>query len=386
MPAQLRRCPFPLLVLALALALPAAGMIAPPRARASGSAGYQNSAEGGVDSTSTKSGDSVEDEGDVTGIYGGQAGSVARLHVADGSMTESGHVGVSAGPGTPEAAAARPRVSFSHTYQLTSGSVPAGTPVKVIAHCRLIYGATFDVGSFKISDSATVDGSATVTMDGATPGALTGDYYETQSGSNYYSFSKTGLFDAESDTMVLNSTVGSLVTISGSIAADAIGTVSNDGSTFSGDMQLSVGVGISYSVTGVTAISTTTGLPAPPASAADSLQVFVRLPPVYSGPTLAAPDPERPAPTGLALRAVTPNPARGSFAYELDLAAPARVTVALFDLQGREVAVLADRELEAGANRLTAHLSGAPELARGIYILAAESEGRRSATKVAFTR
>jgi len=71
-------------------------------------------------------------------------------------------------------------------------------------------------------------------------------------------------------------------------------------------------------------------------------------------------------PTVPALHAGYPNPSRGAVTLRYDVAASGRVRVVVYDLLGREVAVLADGPHEAG--RYAAAFDGR-ELAAGVYLV-----------------
>jgi hypothetical protein len=73
-----------------------------------------------------------------------------------------------------------------------------------------------------------------------------------------------------------------------------------------------------------------------------------------------------------ALSGVRPNPAAGAFAVSFVLDQPGAVRLSVVDVLGREVAVLADGEREAGAHTEAA----AERLAPGTYLLRLESAGR----------
>ena len=63
---------------------------------------------------------------------------------------------------------------------------------------------------------------------------------------------------------------------------------------------------------------------------------------------VGARDPSEELPTSLALGAPAPNPARREASFELALPRPARVVLGAYDLQGRRVEVIVDRDLAAG--------------------------------------
>ncbi len=91
--------------------------------------------------------------------------------------------------------------------------------------------------------------------------------------------------------------------------------------------------------------------------------------PVNFNPTVASETGA--APGEAALSAVHPNPVRGRAAFTLSLARPERVTVAVFDVLGRRVAVLHEGPLAAGAHALTLDGSALPA---GVYLVRAAGE------------
>jgi hypothetical protein len=375
------RCRFPAAIPPLALVLLLSGnLIAPTQAAASGTVSYQLSAEGVPDTIRTETGTSLDIEDSLNGIHGGAATAISRIDGDHGSASMSSHAEVAASMGAQSLAASRPRADFSDVYHVTSGSLPDGTPVTVKAVARLIHSPSFDTYMYRTFDTATLTASASAGLGGL---LVTGDYSMTKNGGNSPVVTKSGLFDGAPDTVVVNTIVGANISITGSLATDAIGNVTNDGSAFGGSMQLSIGVGAWIIAAGpVTLISNSTGLPAPPPSNADSALVFAHLPPILTGEPLAVHDPREPVPAGFALRAVTPNPIHGAFAYDVVLAAPSRVQVYLLDLQGREAAEIADEDLTPGEHRLEARLPLAPALARGVYFLVARAGTKHAATKV----
>ncbi|HLT48159.1 MAG TPA: T9SS type A sorting domain-containing protein, partial [Rubricoccaceae bacterium] len=84
----------------------------------------------------------------------------------------------------------------------------------------------------------------------------------------------------------------------------------------------------------------------------------------------AEPGPE-PEPEGLGLE-VHPNPIRGSAAVTLTLARPSEVEVAVYDVLGRRVAVLASERLSAGRHTLALE---AGQLPAGVYVVRVEAGG-----------
>src|SRR5690606_28258335 len=91
--------------------------------------------------------------------------------------------------------------------------------------------------------------------------------------------------------------------------------------------------------------------------------------------------PEQPA--SFALRPPYPNPARGRAVVPFVVPAPGRVRVAVYDVLGREVAVLADGLHGAGAHE--AVLDGAG-LASGVYVVVLEGEAARATAKLTILR
>ncbi len=92
--------------------------------------------------------------------------------------------------------------------------------------------------------------------------------------------------------------------------------------------------------------------------------------------------PDSPA-GGLALSTPMPNPVRGSMTYGVTLPRASRVQVNIFDLAGRRVRVLADRDLPAGRNSLTwdPAASEAGVLPGGVYFLRVRAGGEQRTTR-----
>ncbi len=92
--------------------------------------------------------------------------------------------------------------------------------------------------------------------------------------------------------------------------------------------------------------------------------------------------PEVPA-GGLALSAPMPNPVRGAMTYGLTLTRASRVHVDVFDLAGRRVRALEDRDLPAGRNSLTwdPAASNAGMLPGGVYFLRVRAGGEQRTTR-----
>lgn len=81
-------------------------------------------------------------------------------------------------------------------------------------------------------------------------------------------------------------------------------------------------------------------------------------------------------PTESALGGAAPNPTGGRMTLPLALPVPADVHITVYDLLGREVAVLVDRSLPAGAHSIELDAS---RLASGVYIIRAalDPDGQR---------
>jgi len=88
------------------------------------------------------------------------------------------------------------------------------------------------------------------------------------------------------------------------------------------------------------------------------------------------------APLALSLSAA-PNPARGALTVHYDLAAPARVRVAVYDALGRRVAAPADADAPAGTGAVALDVSG---LAPGVYVLRVEAGSEVATRRVTVVR
>lgn len=85
----------------------------------------------------------------------------------------------------------------------------------------------------------------------------------------------------------------------------------------------------------------------------------------------------------LALAMPSPNPSPGSTELRFEIPSHARVRLGIFDLQGREVARLIDKEHQPG--RHTARLE-AGDIAPGMYLLRLQSGGMEARRKLVLTR
>jgi hypothetical protein len=88
-------------------------------------------------------------------------------------------------------------------------------------------------------------------------------------------------------------------------------------------------------------------------------------------------------PQTLALAAAYPNPFRSATTVSYQLSTPAVVRLAVYDVLGRRVAVLAEGRRAAGDHRATFGASG---LASGVYFVVLEADGQRAARKVMVVR
>jgi len=88
-------------------------------------------------------------------------------------------------------------------------------------------------------------------------------------------------------------------------------------------------------------------------------------------------------PQALALDAAYPNPFRTATTVGYQLDTPADVRLAVYDVLGRRVAVLAEGRTPAGDHRAIFEASG---LASGVYFVVLEADGQRAARKVMIVR
>lgn len=97
----------------------------------------------------------------------------------------------------------------------------------------------------------------------------------------------------------------------------------------------------------------------------------------------AVPVEEGPVPPAFALDAAWPNPASGATTLAYSLPAPTHIRVVVFDLLGREVAVLADEHRPAGHHAVT---FDAGRLASGLYLVRVEASGEAQTQRVMVVR
>ena len=88
-------------------------------------------------------------------------------------------------------------------------------------------------------------------------------------------------------------------------------------------------------------------------------------------------------PTDFALESITPNPVRTEANISFRLERSEHVRVAVYDLRGREVAVLVDRSLAAGRHVAQLRSSG---LASGSYVVRLEVDGKVQTQRVTIVR
>ena len=109
----------------------------------------------------------------------------------------------------------------------------------------------------------------------------------------------------------------------------------------------------------------------------------------YDAATLATGIDGRPATAPeMTVSAPSPNPVSRATAFTLSVPAPTRARVAVYDLAGREVAVLYDRRAPAGPIPLAWNgkdARGRP-VSSGVYWIRAEAEGRSVERKVVWVR
>ncbi len=90
-----------------------------------------------------------------------------------------------------------------------------------------------------------------------------------------------------------------------------------------------------------------------------------------------------PEPAALAIEAVVPNPTAGAGTVRYRLAAAGTATVAVFDLLGRRVAVLADGPHAAGAHAARLDAGALPS---GLYVVRVTQAGAVASSRLAVVR
>jgi len=124
---------------------------------------------------------------------------------------------------------------------------------------------------------------------------------------------------------------------------------------------------------GVSGTIAVVGNPEDDTAGMDAGSVFV-----YDLSGVLTPAEPPPAPAGGLALSVAPNPVRGAGWLTLTLPAAAPARLAVFDLLGREVALVHDGALPAGAHRLAWPAGLAP----GLYVVRAEAAGRVATRRV----
>jgi hypothetical protein len=99
----------------------------------------------------------------------------------------------------------------------------------------------------------------------------------------------------------------------------------------------------------------------------------------------AAVDVEPEMPCELQLSRPAPNPSAGAVSVQFVLPRAARARLSVLDVQGRDVAVLADEAMSAGRHALTWE-SGPRAHAAGLYFIRLEAEGRRIVRRLVIAR
>ncbi|MEO6462215.1 MAG: T9SS type A sorting domain-containing protein, partial [Candidatus Eisenbacteria bacterium] len=86
----------------------------------------------------------------------------------------------------------------------------------------------------------------------------------------------------------------------------------------------------------------------------------------------------------LAIRSIAPNPVRAGATIHFDLAAPARVRLAVHDVRGRRVATIVDdAALDAGAHQVAVRTEGWPA---GLYLCRLTAGTQEATRKVIVVR
>ena len=104
---------------------------------------------------------------------------------------------------------------------------------------------------------------------------------------------------------------------------------------------------------------------------------------VTSTPVANEDPPDEALPTAFALHTPAPNPLRGEGTVRFDVPEASRVRVGLYDLLGREVAVLADGERAAGRHAVVLE---AGSLAGGVYVVRMAADRFAQARRVTVVR
>jgi hypothetical protein len=99
-------------------------------------------------------------------------------------------------------------------------------------------------------------------------------------------------------------------------------------------------------------------------------------------------EPESGAPPATCIRSIYPNPFNPSTVVAFDLAAKARVELAIYDVSGRRVATLVDRELEAGRHevRWNGAAAAGKTAASGVYLCTLKTGATTETQKIILLR
>ncbi|KPK62716.1 hypothetical protein AMJ83_10100, partial [candidate division WOR_3 bacterium SM23_42] len=78
--------------------------------------------------------------------------------------------------------------------------------------------------------------------------------------------------------------------------------------------------------------------------------------------------------SSITLSPVFPNPSRGDFSYSINLLEATRAKVSIFDITGRLVENLLDKDLAAGSHDLNWRAGSGKNLASGVYYLRVDAD------------
>jgi hypothetical protein len=96
--------------------------------------------------------------------------------------------------------------------------------------------------------------------------------------------------------------------------------------------------------------------------------------------------PQRPTPTAFAFGPVMPNPSFGTLSVAFSVPRRAHVRIALHDIMGRRVAVLADADFPAGRHEASWSTPQEVAVRPGVYLVRCEMGGRSFAERVTVRR
>jgi len=101
------------------------------------------------------------------------------------------------------------------------------------------------------------------------------------------------------------------------------------------------------------------------------------------GPAAGTGDETRDTPAAFVLRGNAPNPFNSSTVVSFALSKPGRAELAVYDILGRRIAVLADRPFEAGEHAVRFDAAG---MASGVYFLRLRVGGAAVTEKMTILR